>query len=471
MAAESSPLSRAMQQILPVNPIQGRDTGRPLAERMALYNCPGMSICLMEGGEIVDAAGYGVTEAGGPPVEADTVFAGASISKPVAAVLALQLVEQGVVDLDGPINVHLKRWKLAENEFTRLTPVTLRHLLCHKAGTTVHGFGNFPSAERAPTLLEILQGTPPSQTPLVQVDKEPGGSVRYSGGGTQIVQLMLEDQTGLPFADLARQRIFEPLGMARTTFEQPLPAAFRALAAVGHGPDGKVIGSRYTFTPQLAAGGIYTSATDYARFLLEVRNARLGKPSILMGQALAEAMLQRQEPGKFGLGWEVFGDGPSMRFGHGGSNEGYQSTSSLSLDEGCGAVVLTNSLLGIILHTEVLDSLPEIFGWEALKQPWKVEVPLTEAEMENLVGRYDIVSGVDAPYIDIWREGDHLMSRTEGFIFPPAVMHRGRNGRFFRQQTPSETQVWYGADGKAERLTAFSDGDVEILSAVRQTKA
>lgn len=471
MAGESSPLSRAVQQILPVNPIQGRDTGRPLQERMALYNCPGISICLMEGGEIVDAAGYGVTEAGGPAVAADTVFSGASISKPVAAVLALQLVEQGLVDLDGPINAHLKRWQLGENEFTRSTPVTLRHLLCHKAGTTVHGFGNFPLGQPAPTLLDILNGDPPSQTPKVMVDKEPGGTVRYSGGGTQIVQLLLEDQTGLPFAELARQKIFEPLGMARTTFEQPLPESFRKIAAVGHGPDGKAIASRYTFTPQQAAGGIHTSATDYARFLIECRNAALGKKNLLLGQALAQAMLERQEPGKFGLSWEVFGDGPSKRFGHGGSNEGFQSTSSLSVDTGCGAVILTNSLLGIILHTEVLDSLPEIFGWDDLKQPWKVEAPMTAEEMDQLVGRYDIVSGVDAPYIDIWRDGDRLISRTEGFIFPPAVMHKGVNGRYFRQQTPSETQVWHGPDGRAERLTAFSDGDVEILSAVRQKSA
>jgi CubicO group peptidase (beta-lactamase class C family) len=464
----SKPLSRAVENILPVNPILGRDRGRPLAERMALYNCPGISICLISDGEIVDAAGYGVVEVGGAPVEVQTMFAGASISKPVAAVLAMQLVEQGLIDLDGPINNHLKRWRLPDNDFTRATPVTLRHLLCHKAGTTVHGFGNYPTDLPAPTLLDILNGALPSPTPAVLVDKAPGGSVRYSGGGTQIVQLMLEDQTGLAFADLARTRIFEPLGMASTTFEQPLPARFQPLAAVGHDGSGAPIASRQTFTPQQAAGGIYTTATDYARFMIECRKGWLGLPNKVLGQAASRAMMTRQDPGQFGLGWEVFGDGETARFSHGGSNEGFQCTSSLSLDTGNGAVILTNSLLGIILHAEVLNSLAETFDWEGLKRPWKRVVEISQAEKDRLVGRYDIVSGVSAPYIDIWREDDQLFSRTEGFIFPPRAIFLGENGRFFGQQTPAETQVRYGQDGLAEELTAFGEGEVEILRAVRR---
>ena len=281
MSSVLARLDKVAEGILPVTRVAGQNLRWPIEERLALYRCPGAAVCVIENGEVAESKGFGFKEVGGGKVDANTMFAGASISKPVAAVLALQLVEQGIVDLDAPINRYLDGWKLPENEFTRSVPVTLRHLLSHKAGTTVHGFGAFPAGQPPPTLIDVLNGRPPSATPAVVVDKLPGTSVRYSGGGTQIVQLLLEEKSGVPFAELARKRVFAPLGMDRTTFEQPLPAAFANVAAVGHGAEGQPVAGRFTFTPQLAAGGIYTSAPDYARFMVECRNAWLGRSNVL----------------------------------------------------------------------------------------------------------------------------------------------------------------------------------------------
>ncbi|MDE2464587.1 MAG: beta-lactamase family protein, partial [Alphaproteobacteria bacterium] len=292
---------RFSQTVLPVCPVEGETRHWPIEERLAHYTCPGVSLCVIENGDIVDAAGFGVVTPGGAAVQADTMFAGASISKPVTAVLALQLVESGVLSLDAPVNAYLRSWKLPENDFTREEPVTLRHLLSHRAGTTVHGFGAFPRGQQAPSLLDMLTGAPPSPTPAVEVDKRPGQSVRYSGGGTQIVQLLLEEATGLAFADLAARQVFEPLKMQRTTFRQPLPAECEPYAAPGHHGDGSVVDGRFTFTPQLAAGGIYTTGPDYARFMIECRNAWLGKDNCLIGQPLAREMMTRQGGGQFGL--------------------------------------------------------------------------------------------------------------------------------------------------------------------------
>lgn len=461
-----SRLNEAAAAVLPVNPIVGQTESWPIAARLAHYGCTGVGICVIENGEIAEAAGFGVVAQDGPAVDADTLFAGASISKPVAAVLALQLVDEGRLTLDQPINEVLQGWKIPENAFTRDTPVTLRHLLSHRAGTTVHGFGDF-SGETGPTALETLNGVSPSLTPKVVVDKVPGGSVRYSGGGTTIVQRLIEEQTGQAFAEVARLRIFEPLGMTRSTFEQPLPQRFHAVTAVGHSADGEPLPRRFTYTPQLAAGGIYTSARDYARFLIACRAAVRGAPNALLSAGLAHQMATRQGGGQFGLGWEVFGDGPTRRIAHGGSNAGYQCNSTCTLAGGDGAVILTNGLMGIILHAELLTTLGTAYGWPGLaKTPRALSVLPLEAH-GRYVGRYAIVSGVDAPHLDIWSDGEKLYSKIEGMILPPREMHLDAQGRFFGQQTNAETEVVYGEDGRAAELIVRAEGEVEILRAVR----
>lgn len=468
MSLKTKSLDGAMKRIPRVNPVAGDPVTWPIADRLAYYKCPGVAVCLIEKGEVTQAEGYGVRTPGGAQVTPDTMFAGASISKPVAAALALQLVDAGKVELDAPVNRYLQSWKLPENEFTRQVPVTLRHLLCHKGGTTVHGFGAFPQDTKAPTLLDILTGTPPSQTPAVEVDKLPGTSVRYSGGGTQIVQLLLEEQTGRSFAELAERVIFQPLGMTRTTFAQPLPAKFRMDAATGHTKDGVPVSGQFTFTPQLAAGGIYTSAPDYARFMVECRNAWLGRENILFGQKTARSMMEQQAPGQFALGWEIFGSGPAARFAHGGSNEGYQCTASCALESGNGAVILTNSLMGIILHTEVMNAIAAEFEWaHYLKEPKKI-VPVSAEDQKRYVGRYRIVSGVSAPHIDVWVQDNQLHSYVEGLIFPPRPVYLGQNGRFFTQQTASETQYEYDASGEVVSLTVYGEGEVELIRAVKE---
>lgn len=467
MTAVESEMHKFAAGLLPVNPVAGEDVSWTVEERLAHYNCPGVSVCVIRGGDIVDAAGYGAITQGGAPVGAETVFAGASISKPLTAVLALQLVDQGRVDLDRPINDYLTSWQVPESEFTRRVPVTLRHLLSHRAGTTVHGFGAYPHDRAAPTLLDVLNGREPSPTPRVEVNKLPGESVRYSGGGTQVVQLLLEELTGTDFASLAQERIFAPLGMSRTTFSQPLPDALRPLAALGHHADGRVVTGQYTFTPQLAAGGVYTTAPDYARFMIECRNAWLGRGNVLLSQQIARQMMENQGGGQFGLGWEVFGKGAAARFGHGGSNEGYQCNTTCNLEQGWGGVVLTNSLSGLILYYEVLNGMACAFDWQGyLRAPRRIK-PIIGDEMQRYVGRYRIVSGIDAPHIDIWVEDGQLHSHIQGLILPPRPIYMDEGGRFFSQQVPGETVVEYDGEGRAMTLTAYAGEDIELLRAER----
>ena len=150
-------ISRAIQ-------VRGQEPERfSIQERMTFYHVPGVSVAVLEGGRIAWTKGYGVKDVDtGEPVTPQTLFQAASISKPVAATAALRLVEEGLLDLDAPVNDYLKRWKIPDNEFTREHPVTLKHLLTHTGGLTVHGFPGYALTDEVPTTLEVLDGAGPA---------------------------------------------------------------------------------------------------------------------------------------------------------------------------------------------------------------------------------------------------------------------------------------------------------------------
>src|ERR1700759_1121456 len=102
------------------------------------------------------------------------------MSKALAATAALKLVEQGRLDLDGDVNARLKAWKVPPSAYTADSKVTLRRLLSHTAGMTVSGFPGYQAGKPIPTLVEILNGAPPSNTPAIVSWEAPGGSYAYS---------------------------------------------------------------------------------------------------------------------------------------------------------------------------------------------------------------------------------------------------------------------------------------------------
>jgi CubicO group peptidase (beta-lactamase class C family) len=460
--------ARVANGLLPISPLEGDRTRWTMAERCRHYQCPGLSVAVMEGGEIAWADGFGVRELGGPAVDAQTMFAAASLSKPVTALLALQLVEAGMLALDQPVNDVLKGWQVPQNEFTRQMPVTLRWLLSHRAGTTVHGFGAFPPDALLPTIIDVLEGRPPAVTAPVRVDKVPGGTTRYSGGGTTIVQLLLEELSGMDFASLAQLRIFAPLGMTRSTFVQPLPEAFRDNVASGYEEGGVMLPERQTCTPQLAAGGLYTTARDYACFMLACRAAWAGGKDALLSQPLAREMMRAQAPEIYGLGWQILHEGSRLRFGHGGSNEGFQSESTCYLERGDGAVVLTNAASGLTFYWEVFNAIADVHGWRDFMRPPKRERMLTSEEMQRYVGEYEIISGPGFPMTRILVEDGLLKSETPGMRGGRRHIRMDQNGNFFHDFGPYDTKPLYGADGRARELVVLRDGEIEVMRVRRK---
>ena len=272
----SSALEQRIQRIqdglLPAVLIKGEPVqSSKLADRMAALHVPGVSIAVIHDGAIEWARGFGVMKLGGSPVTPETLFQAASISKPVAALAALRLVQSGKLDLDADVNRYLQSWKVPDNEFTAKNKVTLRELLTHTAGMTVHGFAGYASGAPGPTLLQVLNGEKPANSPAIRVDTTPGTKWAYSGGGYVIVQQMLADVTGRPFPKLMREMVLGPIGMTRSTYEQPLPAARLAEAATPYRQDGTPVpGGPHTY-PEMAPAGLWTTPSDLARYAMEVQ--------------------------------------------------------------------------------------------------------------------------------------------------------------------------------------------------------
>lgn len=359
---EAARVARVEAGLAPIHVPGEAPVRMPIQKWMELYKIPGVSVAVFEKNALVWAKSYGVTQSGGSePVTVDTLFQAASISKPVTALAAMHYVEAGKWSLDENINDKLVSWKLPENEYTKTEKVTLRRLLSHSAGTTVHGFPGYAVTEPKPTVQQILDGVSPANTAPVRVDIVPGTETRYSGGGITLVQLMMVDQLQKPFPQIMRETVLEPLGLKHSTYEQPPPPELAAMTAAGTYFGGKSVEGRWHVYPEMAAAGLWTTPSDLARIAIEVSKARAGQSTRVVSQAMAKQMLTKQSKA-FGIGFELRG---GDHFGHGGSNEGFNCNLSAFADSGSGVVVMTNSDNGYLLIDRITASVAAEYGWKS----------------------------------------------------------------------------------------------------------
>ena len=262
----------------------------------------GVSVAIIEDGELRTAKGYGFTDkSAATRVTTNTLFQAGSVSKPVAALAALRMVEAGRLSLDGDVNRSLKQWQVPENQFTKDEKVTLRRILSHSAGLTVHGFPGYQADSRLPTLRQILDGSKPANTAAIQVNVVPGSTWRYSGGGYTVMQQMMIDVTGKPFPVLMKEAVLAPLQMTASTYEQPLPADRARLAATGYYPNGKEVKGKWHIYPEMAAAGLWTTPSDLARFAIGIQKALAARSNPVLSSSMTRRMLTVQK-GNDGLG-------------------------------------------------------------------------------------------------------------------------------------------------------------------------
>lgn len=401
-----------------------------IAERMAHYDVPGVSVAIIRDGQVQTIQGYGTRISRvSAPVGPATLFSVGSISKVATAALCLRLIALGHLDLDQDIGRWLTRWRVPPGPAGDISPITLRMLLSHTAGFNVHGFADFPPGAILPTLIQILSGTKPAKNvPLRRIDKA-GARSRYSGGGFMIIQAVIEDAMGLPLDTLARRHVFAPLGMSRSTFSASLSPDSGDIAHA-HDEKGKPVAlpRGWQSFPELAASGLWTCADDLARLVTALTQSYQGKSAPFLPRNIAIDMMTPVSPGVFGLGPRLAGEGASAIFHHGGANASYNAYIEGNLACGDGVVILANGANGAVLGDEIRNGVSDAMGWPG---DWSVATqPPAEADwLTTYTGNYrrranqppELAGLLDTAYdlesLEIRRTGNgltlHIGDRTE----------------------------------------------------------
>ena len=296
-----------------------------LKERMKFYHANGVSIAVIKDYKILWLKGYGWADnAEQRPVTTNTLFQAGSNSKSLNAIGLLKLVQEGKIDLYADINNYLKSWKFPYNDLSKGRKISVANLLSHSAGLTVHGFPGYERGGKLPTIVQILDGKKPANTDAIRSKYEPSLKTEYSGGGTTISQLIIEDVTGQPYDKWMAENVLIPLGMMSSSYSQP-PAADNKNLATGYYNDGKAVKGKYHIYPEQAAAGLWTNPADLARYVIETELSLAGKSQKVLSKKMTELRLTPYIDSSAALGVFILNKEGRKYFTHGGVDEGFVS--------------------------------------------------------------------------------------------------------------------------------------------------
>jgi CubicO group peptidase (beta-lactamase class C family) len=351
-------------------PDRGGFDSLTLEQLMTRFKVPGVSIAVIRDFNIHWAKAYGVADADtGAKVDTNTLFQAASISKPVTAMAVLKAAQDGKLSLDEDVNKYLRSWKLPNGPHTASRPVTARMLASHTSGLgDGFGFPGYNPADPVPTPAQILNGQAPSNVGAVLMERPPLTAMKYSGGGYTILQLMLIDVYGRPFAQTLQASVLGPIGMSNSTFEQPLSAARDQNATRGHDNAGRPMGAKWHVYPELAAAGLWTTPTDLAKFAIEIQKSIQGQSNQVLSRATVQEMVSPVGLGDFGVGLSLEKRGQGWYFSHGGGNWGFVCLMMAHKAKGYGFVVMTNSYSGPLTN-EIRERIERAYTWDSLDKP------------------------------------------------------------------------------------------------------
>ncbi len=355
----------------PQSPNGQRFDGLTLAQVMEKVEVPGVSVAVIKDFQVHWAKGYGTADVtAGTPVTVDTLFQAASISKPVAAMAVLRLVQDGKLSLDVDVNSLLKSWTLPASEHTRDRPVTLRALLSHTSGLgDGFGFPGYRPGDPVPSVVQILNGEKPSNTGKVLMERPPFTAMKYSGGGVTLVQLVVTDTTGRQFPELVKSLVLDPIGMSNSGYDQPLPPDRDRLAARAHSRQGTAMDVKWHVYPELEAAGLWTTPGDLARLAIELQKALMGKSTRVLNETTARQMVTPVGIGDYAVGFSIRKIGEGWYFSHGGSNWGFQCELIAHRLKGYGVAIMTNADSGGVVVNEIRNRVAAAYGWDSLDKP------------------------------------------------------------------------------------------------------
>ena len=374
-----------------------------ILERMKYHMVPGVSIAVVEDGKIKWAKGYGIANTNNDhAVNENTLFQAGSISKPLAALSALKLVEEGKVDLDEDVNTYLKDWKIPDTDFTEEEKVTLRRLLTHTAGMTVHGFPGYQQTDTFPSITTVLNGE--GNTGAIYVDTIPGAIWRYSGGGYTVMEKLVEDISGFTLDEYMAKNILQPMEMGNSNYEQPLKDENQGNVSAAYDNEGNIIDGLWHNYPEQAAAGLWTTPTDLAKYCIEIQEIIAGKSDGILKQETVEMMLTKSK-NDWGLGPSLAWAGDSLRFQHGGKNAGFTNNMIAFAHRGIAIIEMTNADNGGKLIGEVMRSVSSYYSWGISSPKFVETIDLPREKLDKLVGQYKL--NFQVPNI-----GDYLIEVT-----------------------------------------------------------
>lgn len=359
-----------------------------LSQRMQYYKVPGVSIALLDKYKLEWVQGYGVMSTESTePVSEESLFQAGQLSQAVTSLGVLFVLEKREESLDENVNHLLKSWKLpGVSSGEKVTP---RGLLAHSAGLNPIQYEGYLKGKDLPSVHQILRGEKPSHSPPVRVQNPPGSEVRYTEGGFVVLQLMLQDLEGTDFPQLMKENVLNPLGMEQSTFEQPLPQKYRERTASGHLQNGQPVPGKWHNYPEMAASGLWTTASDLSLFAAAVMETAMGKREDLVSTETVRSMLTPQV-GDRGLGFIIQDEGDKLNFHLEGENKGYVCYMVAYPARGQGAVIMTNSDNGSYLIDEILRGISEVYDWPHFETETKKLYRLKEGILNQYVGRYQM---------------------------------------------------------------------------------
>ncbi len=379
-------------------------------EQMEEWTVPGVAIGIYDG-EDVEFAGFGITNIEtGQPVAPETLFQIGSISKIFTATLAMTLVDNGLLDLDAPIVTYVPELALADS--AARDQITTRHLLTHTAGFYGDRFDDQGTGDDALEKAICALGDLPQQT-------APGELYTYCNAGIDIVGRAIENILGQSFESAMKERVFEPLGLERSTYFAA--EAIRHSVAVGHevgGEDGLIVADPWPIPRRSnPAGGVISNVAELIRFaVMHLRNGAIGETRILSEQSV-RAMRTVQAKADYthdrGLAWSIHPIGDLEVVEHGGATNGFMARLVLIPEKNYVIVVLTNGEHGAPLHSAVVERAIE--ARFDTKDPARARVTLPANALARFTGTFthklaDSVISIDANGLVMKRIGHNPFS-------------------------------------------------------------
>ena len=429
-----------------------------LPDALKNEDIPGAVVSVVKDGQVVTTRGYGWADtgaSGGQPVAVDpqkSLFRVASISKIPTSIAAMQLVEQGKVDLDADISAYLD----FEIERRFDEPLTLRHLLTHSAGFEEHN-----SLTPGTDLEAYVKNDPPAQV------FAPGTTPGYANYGMALAGYIVQRVSGQPFEAYVREHVLEPAGMTSSTYEQPLPKDMADLLGPGYTSTGEEV--PFALMGDFPAGSLTVSAPDFAAFM----NAQLSRSPKLLREETWEQMWSpglgedklgnRAKAGEMGLGYFELSRHGRRIVEHSGDIQGWHSKFELYPEENTGIFISYNGN-GSNFSNSLREDLAQGFADRYF--------PADAVKASGSKDSSDRARQVAGSYVPSRTDWTTFMSAWMPAFLSATIEHAGDgklifNGELVPNKSPYvevEPWVWRQVDGAGAIAAQVEDGKVVSLS-------